>query len=61
MINKTEMNTHSEGWLKGYMSCAKFAESIATNDDQRALADRLLLDALEGQAEADADAAVEAT
>lgn len=61
MINQMEMKTHSEGWLEGYMSCAMFAESIAASSDQKALAERLVLDALAGQAEADADAAVEAT
>ena len=57
MLDTTEVKIHTEGWLEGVIYCAEFARFIASNDDQKALAERLIQNALEAQAETKSDAA----
>lgn len=52
------LRDHDVSWLEGVMYCAEYAHSIAESDDQRLLAERLLQNALDGQAEAYVDAAM---
>jgi hypothetical protein len=52
----TETDTHDRGWLAGFMDAAQRAYALAVNDEQRALAERVLQEAVEAQAEAYADA-----
>lgn len=59
MLTETELRllgARDEGWLAGYMNAAERAIVSAKSDDQRALAEQLLQEALEAQDEAYADA-----
>jgi hypothetical protein len=59
-MNPSDLKHHTDGWLGGAIYCPEFAHSIAVNDEQKALAERLMQNAMEAQSGANADAATDA-